>query len=454
MRYPEFESSTLEFKREWKGHRQIVKAVIGFCNTYGGRLVIGVNDESSIAGLSESELEDAMESLYQSIFDASTPHIIPRLFVQHFEGRAVLYVEVSEGMNKPYYLRSEGVDKGTYIRLGRHTMRATSEIIQELKWQSSGIDYETMPVFKASVDDLDQKAILQFLTARKNHGEAKINDDTLKSYNIITYDSSRKYPSILGILLFGRNPQHYLSEAMIICSHFQGISGRETIATVDCNGSLFNQFKQAFAFIIDRIYHSFTIKGLKREDKLEIPEVAIREALLNMIVHRNYHIKAPSKIAIYDDRIEFFSPGQFPGPISLENLKGGITYLRNSAICKILREASYIEKLGTGFIAIFSSYDKHHLKTPQIIEGENYIKCILPRLPAEASVREMYSIRDEILKLFEINIEISVKEVVQKLSISRATAVRRINSLIKEGILERIGHTKGIRYRRLIEKDS
>lgn len=454
MRYPEAESNTLELKREWPRNNQIIKTIIGFCNTYGGKLVIGVNDDRSIVGISDSEIEEAMEVIDQSIFDACSPHIIPRLYIQHFGERAVLVVEVAEGMNKPYYQRSDGLEKGTYIRLGRHTMRATADMIQELKWQSSGIDFEVLPVYQATMQDLDEDAINEFLANRKNQGTIVLDERVLKSYNILTYDQTKKFPSVLGLLLFCRDPQLYFSEAMIICSHFRGIEGRDTIATVDCNGSLFNQFKQAFAFITERLYRSFTIKKLKREEQLEIPEEAIREALLNAIVHRNYHIKAPTKIAIYDDRVEFFSPGQFPGPIRIDNLQAGITYLRNPAICKILRESSYIEKIGSGFITIFSSYAKRGLKSPQIIEGENYIKCILPRTIEDTTITKTILDTDRILKLFEVRPEISVKDVVQALSISKATAIRRMNELMKDGLVVRQGQTKGIRYRLLKKKNS
>jgi ATP-dependent DNA helicase RecG len=449
MRYPEPESGTVELKREVPNNTQIFRTIIGFCNSHGGKLVIGVTDDRNIIGLSEKTIEDAMEMIDKAIFDACSPHIIPRLYVQRFGEKAVLIVEVSEGMNKPYYRRSEGIESGVYIRLGRHTVRATSEIIQELKWQSSGIDFERLPVFQATLEDLDEASIQNFLKNRKNHGSAGIDDRILVSYNIVSYDQSRKYPSTLGILLFGRNPQLYFSEAMIICSHFSGNQGREALATIDCEGNLFNQFQQAFDFIKQRIYRSFTIKHLKRSETLEIPEVAVREVLLNIIVHRNYHIKAPAKIAIYDDRIEFFSPGQFPGPISIENLRVGITYLRNPAICKILREAKYVEKLGSGFITLFESYEKKGLKMPQVIEGDNYVKCILPRVKEKTILHKEDSDLIKIKELFNISHEITVRDVIQKLSISKPTAVRRLNDMIKKGLIERVGHTKNICYRRV-----
>jgi len=91
------------------------------------------------------------------------------------------------------------------------------------------------------------------------------------------------------------------------------MEGREALPTKDCKGTLFDQYQEAKAFLISRLYHSFTIKGFKRQDILEVPEEALREALLNMPVHRNYHLTSPAKIAIYYNRIEFFSPGDFPG---------------------------------------------------------------------------------------------------------------------------------------------
>ena len=98
-----------------------------------------------------------------------------------------------------------------------------------------------------------------------------------------------------------------------------------------------------------------------------MPEVALREVLLNMLVHRNYHIKSPAKISIYDDRIEFFSPGDFPGPLDTHNLLGGMSFLRNPAIYRIFREAHLIEKLGTGLITLFNSYMQMDLPAPQVV---------------------------------------------------------------------------------------
>ena len=285
----------------------------------------------------------------------------------------------------------------------------------------------------------------KFFSKRLNKGKHDLSENILKSYHLIGEEHSKIFPTISGLLLFGNNPQQHLSEAMIICSHFKGNSGREAIATVDCENTLFQQFDQAYDFVLSRLNKSFVIKEVKREEKWEIPVVALREALLNAIVHRNYHIKGPTKIAIYNNRIEIFSPGLFPGLI--KNLKLGITYLRNPNICKIFREADYIEKLGTGLITIFDSYEKYRLKEPQIIEGENFVKCILPRgeEKQEKSNLDDYA---KIMNLFEKQEEITIVDIVNLLSFSKATAVRRINKLISDGLVLSSGKTRAQKYKK------
>lgn len=449
LRHPESESVLLEFKREIPKNEQIIKTIIGFCNQKGGKLILGVDDDRRIIGLPEDQINKLLESLDRSIYEACYPPIIPLISTQLFGDKTVLIIAVSSGMSKPYFKKSEGIEKGTYIRVGRSTVHATSAIIEELKWQSHRIDFEKLPVYNASLNDLDNQLIQSFLDNRKNQASAKVTPEVLRSYSLIAEEHSELFPTYVGLLNFGKSPQLFLSEAMIIVSHFNGIEGREAIATIDCEGTLLNQFQQAHHFILSRLSKSFSIKGVVREEKLEIPEIAIREALINLLVHRNYHMPAPSKIAIYDDRLELFSPGGFSGPIEQDQLLQGLTYLRNPAICKIFREMGLVEKMGTGFINIFKSYEALGLEKPQIIEGANFIKCILPR---GTSTQVQKQTEESILTLFYSQNEITALDVVNKFSISRATAQRWLNSLIEKQLIERIGNTRNLRYRRIANR--
>ncbi|MCC6127689.1 MAG: putative DNA binding domain-containing protein [Chlamydiae bacterium] len=159
MKYPETESSTLELKRELPKNDQIVKTIIGFSNQSGGKLIIGVADGGAIIGIPETEAALAIEYLNHSIYTASTPPILPNVYTQTIDWKTLLIIEVSSGSNKPYFRKQEGIEKGTYIRLGRSTVKATMDLIEELKWQTHGKSFDCMPVYQTNENDLDRKQL-------------------------------------------------------------------------------------------------------------------------------------------------------------------------------------------------------------------------------------------------------------------------------------------------------
>jgi len=446
MKFPDKESSKLEFKAYLPKNEQIINTVIAFCNMHGGKLIIGVSDNGEIVGVPEKKAHEAMESLNQAIYAACAPPILPQIYQQHIHEKYLIVIDVSAGMQKPYYKKSLGLDKGTYIRLGRSTVKADADLIEELKIQARGKSYDQMPIHHASIDDLDTKKIESFLKARRNSVKVALSDELLKAYEIIVEQHSHIYPSICSMLLFGKDPQRYLTESYILCSHFSGLKGREAIASQVCNGTLYEQFDAAYDFILGRLQRSYTIKGKRREEKLEIPPIAIREVLMNALLHRNYHLKSPIKIAIYDNRVEVFSPGVFPGAIDINQLESGITYTRNVAIAKILWESGYIEKMGSGFITLFESYREAGLARPEIIEGANFVKCSLYR---ERRIDVKTDDASRILGLFQRFDEVSRSDIVEQLKIPKTTVGRILGKLVTSGKLIRIGSGRNTRYQKM-----
>ena len=287
MKYPGHESSKLEFKRLLPKSEQIINTIIAFCNMYGGRLIVGVDDDRNVLGIPEKEAHEAMEWLNEAIYSASAPPILPQIYQQHLDDKYLIVIEVSSGMQKPYYKKSLGLENGTYIRLGRSTVKADLDMIEELKLLARGKSYDQTPVYHAAREDIDDDRIKNFLVERRNGAKAIISDDMLRSYDILVEQHSQLYPTVSGILLFGREPQKYLTESYILCSHFSGIKGREAIASQVCKGTLFEQFDTAYDFIVSRLQKSYTIKGKRREETLEITPIAIREVLMNALLHRN-----------------------------------------------------------------------------------------------------------------------------------------------------------------------
>ena len=225
-----------------------------------------MDNSGEIVGIDDELAQNLLESLEKTIYESCCPPILPRIYTQRFGEKVVLNIEVSSGMAKPYYKKSDGEQKGTFIRLGRSTLKATADIIEELKWQSKGIDYEALPNFQADEEDIDIKKIQDFLELRKSHGEELVTHSLLLGYKIAYNHHSKLYPTHAGLLLFGSDSQKYYSEAMIICTHFRGVKGRDVIATIDCSGTVFDQFRQSFAFITSRLEKSFQIVKAMRSE--------------------------------------------------------------------------------------------------------------------------------------------------------------------------------------------
>lgn len=449
MKYPGKESATLEFKEKTPENHQVINTIIGFCNQFGGRVIIGVRDDGELIGLPEDKIDSIMNTLQESIYKSCTPPIIPLIHAQCLDDKLVIIIEVSSGMNKPYFRTSLGLNEGCYIRLGASTMKATPSMIQELQWQARGHNADEFPIYRATMEDLNDQTFENFFVRRKIDFDKSNIKILLKHYQCITEEHFRIYPTTAGILLFGKNPQQFLSEAFVICTHFNGTNGRDTLATRDCVGNLFQQLTDCMAFLNDRLYKSFTINALHRDEHLEIPANALREMVLNALVHRNYHIPGPIKIAIYDDRVEIFSPGNFPGPLKMDELEYGVTYVRNKVINKIFREMGLSEKLGSGFRTLFKEYRDRQLPKPDVIEGTGFIKCILPRATTllGGSV-EIEQNEEAIMKLFYMKEAITSQDIVKQFSVSRQTAVRWLTKLAKKGLIDKMGTGAGMRYRK------
>ncbi len=467
MKYSQQESTILEFKRELPQNEQIIKTIIGFCNHKGGRLVIGVDNDGTIIGVDSDKIQGVLEYVEKSVYEATHPAIIPLVYTQTIGEKLLLIIEVFPGNNKPYFLKSEGASKGVYIRIGRSTMRADPETIQELSWQSRGLPSDQIPVFQAGVQDLDEQKIRDFFHYKRvpvKSIPAKSTgalDKLLLNYHFAAHEQARLYPTVAGILLFGKNPQHFFPQAYIVCTHFSApsIANSKTLATRDFSGTIIEQVEAAFDFVLQRLSRSSVVKGLRRVETLEIPEKAFREVLINTIAHRNYHLSSPIKIALFPDRIEVYSPGDFPGPLTPQNLLMGLSFIRNDAICKTLKEMGIIEAFGTGFTTLFESYHAYGLPKPDVIEGENYVKCILPReqitmrsvSPKRSTVekrndREKCDAIESILKLFHTATEITINDIIERLYLTRATAGRRLNELAAKKIIKKIGSGRSTRY--------
>ncbi|MCK5882324.1 MAG: putative DNA binding domain-containing protein [Bacteriovoracaceae bacterium] len=431
--YPDRESKILEFKEDLPQKKQLIKTCVAFANDAGGEIIIGIADQTrEIVGVSEKNRDKIFEETINSIYDSVSPILIPEIFEKNLNGKVVVVIKVYPGNKPPYFVKNEGSKKGVYLRAGASTRRATDEYIEELYRQQrkTSLDEE---LTNYKLEDLDPTLLQQIYG--KQYSTNTLLADKVISRNPI--NSKELLATKGGALFFSDTPDELIPEAIIICSQFKGRSGRSIIRTTKLRGAIPTVASTSLELIKSWIEKDLSVKHSGRlEGEILIPEVALREGIINALVHRKYFIPGAIKIALYDDHLDVFSPGGFPGLVSLSNLGDGTTFLRNPIIAKLARRSKLIEKLGSGIRLIFDSCKNEKLKTPVFDESGDFVKLTFF---FEKELDENLSEDEKIIQLAANYKELKIKDLVDTLGISRNTATRRLNGLIDQGIFKRIG---------------
>lgn len=356
----QYESERVEYKSQIT--EGVYKEVIAFANTDGGVIYLGVDDNGNHIGI--DNVDETYTRLTNGIRDAISPDVT--MFVRYIlHDNKVIQVEVSEGSYKPYYLKSKGMKpSGVYIRQGTSSVQASPEQIRKMIKESDGDTYE------------DARSLEQNLS----FNAAKI---AFERYGVEF--SSEKYRA-LGIAENGI----YTNLALLIseeCHHTTKIAVfKDELCTEfrdskEFKGSVFSQFEDAVNYLALCNKTVSTIKGVVRIEKKDYPEEAIREALLNALVHRDYGFSGSIIINVNDSRIEFISLGGLLPGLSTEDIRIGISQPRNKKLAEIFHRLRLIESYGTGIRRIFKLYENCRMQ-PTIEVTPNAFKIVLPNMNA------------------------------------------------------------------------
>lgn len=411
---------------------------MAFANGVGGQLVIGVDDKTrTILGITDNERDRFYEDFPNSLYDATTPHLFAQLYEKNFGERSVLIVEIPYGVKKPYFIKNEGIPKGVYLRVGASTRKASPEYVEELHREGKRTTFDE--------EAIQQSTAILSAELLENFYGTKPTKKQLISDKIITQSHSsieQYYPTILGALFFCSEPHRYLPESMVICTRF-GTGLRDILQTQEITGPLPQQAEESFKLIYSWLERDLRLQTTKLQGKIPVPQEALREAIMNSLIHRKYSIPGAIKIAAYNDRLEVFNPGCFPGLVDINHLGDGVTYLRNPHIARLARKMRLVEKLGTGIRLIFESCKQAKIKTPSYHEEGDFVKLKFYFAPGK-SISD--SDLDAILKLIEPRGECTIKDVMNHLEISRNTATRRVNQLITQKKLIRSGKGPSVKF--------
>jgi ATP-dependent DNA helicase RecG len=365
------ESKYIEFKEVLPSKDNISKSIIAFSNTSGGKLVIGVNDKLEVVGINDDSIFELQDRIASIISDNCTPGVIPEIYNVNIQGKLVLVIEVNRGNSKPYYLKRLGKEKGTYIRIGATNRPADSNIILELERQKRNICFDEEICYEQTFEELDISPLIRMFESQGKH----LDEDKLKNLKLIREDRSVMYPTNALMIILGK-----FWHCTVKCARFKGTTMSVFTDKKEYEGDIFSVLESTQSFVLNHINLAGVVQGLQRTDTYEIPVPAIREAIINAIVHRDYTNQGRDvKVGVYDDIVNIVSPGGLPNTITMTDVFNGRSEARNRVLAKVFKELNLIEQWGSGISRIINSCVEHGLNAPVITEKNDFFDVELNR---------------------------------------------------------------------------
>ena len=423
------ESETVELKEIVVD--DIKKEIVAFANSAGGVLYIGVADDGSIAGVENPD--GTTQQIVNMVRDSIKPDIT--LFLHYetreIEGKQVIAVEVQRGTERPYYLAKKGLrPEGVFVRQGTSSVPATDTVIRRMIKETDGDSFEDM---RSLQQDLTFEATAREFSGRKvAFGLAQ-----MKTLGILNTDGI--YTN-LGLLL-SEQCAHTVKAAA-----FEGTDQSVFRDRREFSGSLLQQLNDVYDFIDMRNQTRATFEKLRRIDERDYPEVAVREALLNSLVHRDYSFSASTLVSVYTDRIEFTTIGGLPTGVSLDDIMLGLSVCRNPKLANVFYRLELIEAYGTGMRKIMKSYENSG-KEPVIETTDNAFKIVLPNRN-EGVVRQEAEneLEEKVLEAVQKHGAVMRKDVEEASGLGQTAAGRLLKKMSEKGLLIQRGQGKNTSY--------
>ena len=437
------EDSRIEFKIDIPDKQNKLKAeIVSFLNTDGGEIYLGVNDDGTINKLLIGNKKQVWEEILSNwVVNAFSPDVTNLIHI--YPNEIPFKIKILSGKDKPYFYKDgEGFNsKGVFIRVGSTKRVASFDEIQRMIRSHSSNDFESISIDR---DDLT----FEYIESRFKEKGVKFD-----VYALSLIGKDNKYNNA-ALLLSDQNPT--ISKFAV----FQGTDVSVFLDKKEFTGSILKQLDDILYFASLSNRKRITISGKPdREEYLDIPKRALREAIVNCYCHRDYTLSGDVKIEFYDDRVQIFSPGSLPDGLTLENIKMGMVAKRNKIIVNTLDKINVIENYASGVRRIFEDYIDFKKQPEYYISNNGVIVTLFNRnydgqnegqydgqcdgqndgqnIKLDISKR-----RNKILKLIIENNQITSDMLKEILGVSKSTIERDISKLRKENRIEYIGSSK------------
>jgi ATP-dependent DNA helicase RecG len=422
-----YESETVELKEIYTP--DLKKEIVAFANTNGGTIYIGVQSTGEIVGLDNADF--VMQQISNSLRDGIRPDVsmFTNIELLRENNKYFIKLTVSQGTKKPYYLSDKGLKPtGVYVRSGTTSAPASEDAIRMMIKMTDGDSFE-------SNRSLIQELTFNSLNKEMERRNLEFSEVHMKNLGIFSSDDI--YTN-MGLLVADQC-KHSIKFAV-----FQGSDKLVFKDRKELTGSLFAQLTDAYKTIDFYNGTKATFHDLLRTDERDYPEDAVREALLNAIVHRDYSFSGSTIINLYSDRLEIISLGGLVSGLSLEAAMLGASQPRNEKLASLFYRMKLIEAYGTGISKIISCYKGLPVQ-PKFENVEGAFRVVLPNTHAQE-----LSVEDEkylpILRLFEKQKEITRSDVEEALGVGTTHAINMLKEMLGKELIKKVGSGRLTRY--------
>lgn len=430
------ENKTLEFKRDLSSPEGMLRTLVAFANTAGGILLIGVEDKTrQIQGVQDPLLLE--ERIANLVSDKIQPKLIPDIEILPYRNMYILAVQVHLSSSRPHFLKERGLEKGVFIRVGSTNRQADAILVRELQRAINHDTFDEYPLPEFNTEAINFRVASELFAP-----DRKLKSTDLETLRITTKHQGRLVPTIGGMILFGQREDcmSCFPDAWIQCGRFGGTNKQLIKNSQKIFDYPARAVEEAMAFIGNHCMVSMEFNHLHHAERWKIPQIAVREAIINAVVHTDYSQKgSPIRIAIFDDRLEIENPGLLLTGLTINDLQNGVSKLRNRVVARVFHELKLIEQWGSGIQRMIAACKDAGLTEPILEEIGTHFRVTI-HFAQEGNMPLINDdINQSILSLLEKRPGLSTQQIAVEINLSARATRTRVSSLIKRGIVIPVG---------------
>ncbi len=367
------EDSFTQLKEKISNEEKLAEELVAFSNAQGGVIIVGVSDKGVVLGLNTDEIRMLNQLLSNTVMSKVKPPINPLTKLYELDDKKIMVIFIKEGIGKPY-----STNKGVYLkRYGADKRKISEEELKRLFQESGKLYADEQVCFTSTLDDFNLEEFKDYYkkTYDLDFDQVGISREQILGNLKL---AQGKHLSFAGVMLFALNTQKFYPQFITKGMCFKGneLTTDEYIESRDAKGTLPVQYHEAMSFVLRNIRKVQKSQGINTEGELEIPRIVFEEILVNAFIHRDYYINAPIRIFILDNRIEIINPGKLPNALTINNIKNGVSIIRNPILTSLMSKMLPYRGVGLGILRALKAYP--HIQFINDSESEQF-KVIIER---------------------------------------------------------------------------